>query len=189
MQRLHNVDKWFEVAAGKAVNFASAEPRKVRLDVNSEGVSNLFYADGNGVVTFLAAVQGRDVIEFSSTGEFSIQVEGDDCWMYSIDGEVISFVIEDAVKLTKLIERRPRDPALELMQYQMRRNMDERMQQIRDEMERSFDRRLAAAIAPTQKPKAAGDGDRVSAKSTSDKPADVGGIDKPVDAGTGEPAE
>ena len=187
MQRLHNVDKWFQVEAGKAVNFgASTEPRHVRLDVNSEGVSYLYYADGDGVTRYLARVEGRDVIEFRSTGEFSITVEGSDVWMYTIDGEDLSFKIPDARKLTKLIERRPRDPALELMEYQMRRNMDERMRAIADEMERRLNRHIAAIGATSSEQAPPGAGDGVGGKPESDGQSETGGGDKPADEGTGK---
>ena len=186
MQRLHNIEKWFQVAAGKAVNFGgSTEPRFVRLDVNSEGPARLFYADGDGDMRFLASVDGRDVVEFRSTGEFSITVDGSDVWMYTIDGEDISFKIPDAVKLTKLIERRPRDPALELMQYQMKRNMDARMQQIQDEMERKLARHISAIGATATEQAPAGAGDGVGGEPEPDRQPEAGSRDMPADDGAG----
>lgn len=188
MQRLHNVDKWFEVAAGKAVNFGNTDPRKVRLDVNSAGPAVLWYSDGNGETFLLAQVQGRDVIEFFSTGAFSVTVEGGAVWMYTIDGEDISFVIPDAVKLTKLIERRARNPELELMQHMMNRNLETRLNAMRDEMARVLNQSLEAAKPAAAKPAAASDGAADGKKPESAKPADAGGGDKPADGGTGKSA-
>lgn len=187
MQRLHNVDKWFEIEPGKAVNFGNPEARFVRLDVNSFEPAALFYSDGNGETRFLARVLGRDVIEFRSTGEFAITVEGAAVSMYTIDGEDISFRIPDARKLTKLAERRARNPELEFMQYQMQRNITERMNAVRDEMERVFAQRVSDIEAAAAKPKAATDGASIPAKPAPDKPADDGGADKPADDGTGKP--
>lgn len=189
MQRLHNVDKWFEVGMGKAVHFGNPEPRFIRLDVNAPEPTALYYADGNGEVTFLALVTGRDVIEFRSYGEFSIQVDEDKLInMYSIDGEDISFRIPDAVKLTKLVERRARNPELELMQHMMNRNLESRLNAMRDEMARILHQSAEASKPAAEKPKAATDGDGAGKQPAPDKPADTGGGDKPADGGTGKPA-
>ena len=184
MQRLHNIGKWFVVDDGKAVNFGNPEPRLVRLDVNAPEPVRLHIVNGDGEYTFLARVVGRDVIEFRSEGEFSIVPDGGSVSLYTIDGEDISFSIPDAVKITKLIDRRPRDPALELMQYQMRKNVDDRMQAIRDEMERELHRRLEAAVTATAQPKAASASGAVSAESKPAESSAGGEPDKPVDAGT-----
>lgn len=154
MQRLFNIDKWFVVDAGKALNFEKTEPRRIRLDVNSVGPVKLFYADTAGEITFLAQVDGRDVIEFHCLGEFAVQVEGNDCWFATIDGEDISFSIPDAVRLTKIMERRARNPELELMQHLMQKNIVERMEHMRRDMEREWNRRAGASkpAAPQSAP-------------------------------------
>lgn len=154
MQRLFNVDKWFLVADGKAVSFGNTEPRRVRLDVNSPSPAQLFYSDGDGNITFLANVHGRDVIEFASYGAFDITCTGSDCWMYTIDGEDLSFSIPDAVKLTKIFERRARNPELELMQHMMNRNIEMRMEAQRVELEQLWNRREEAARAAAALPEA-----------------------------------
>lgn len=189
MQRLHNISKWFEVGMGKAVHFGNPAPRFVRLDVNAPEPTSLYYADGNGEVTFLARVVGRDVIEFRSDGEFSITADdGKLVNLYTIDGEDISFSIPDAVKLTKLVERRQRNPELELMQHMMNRNLENRLNAMRDEMARVLDQSIAAASKPAEKPTVTGDGDFVPEQSKSTKSPDAGGGDKPAPVGTGKPA-
>lgn len=150
MQRLANLDKWFKVDADKALNFANNLPRRVRLDVNAPERTQLEYVDGNGEVTYLATVLGRDVIEFACGGEFSI-IPNADCWFYTIDGEDTSFVIPDAVTLTKITTRRARNPELELMRVMMEQNVNRRMEALAIELEQSFNRRAAAAaVAPVQ---------------------------------------
>ena len=158
MQRIMNVDKWQVMQAGKAVPFASADARRVRLDVNAPAESTLWYIDGNVETTFLALVIGRDVIEFFAVGEFSIGCEGGDCWCYSIDGEDLSFSIPDAVSFTKVVERRPRNPEFELMRYEMQRNMQRMMDKQRDELGRILSQQRAAAEARAAKSPGAGDG-------------------------------
>jgi len=169
MQRIGNIDKWFLVEQDKAITFANPEPRRIRLDVNSPSPSQLFYSDGNGEITFLANVHGRDVIELRADGEFSVTVQGADCWMYTIDGEDLSFSIPDAVTLTKLIERRARNPELELMQHMLNQNIERRLNAQRDELDQLWNRREAAraaaavvtpapepVVAPAPKPKSGG---------------------------------
>lgn len=186
MQRLHNINKWFEVGMGKSIHFGNPNPRPVRLDVNAPVATALYYVDGNGEMTFLARVEGRDVIEFTTYGEFSISVDDDKLVsIYTIDGEDLSFRIPDAVKLTKLAERRARNPEIEMMQYQMNRNIQERLNAVRDEMERTFNQRLQAIAADAKKPEASGDGGSVPAKPASDKPADAGSGNQSADTGTG----
>lgn len=160
MQRLFNMDKWFLVEVGKSISFGNREPRRIRLDVNAPSFAQLYYSDGDGRVTFLATVRGRDVVEFAAYGEFSITVSGCDCWMYTIDGEDLSFSIPDAVIFTRIVERRARNPELEMMQHMMNRNLELRMAAQRDELEQLWNRRDAAAkaapvVAPAAKPDAA----------------------------------
>ena len=148
MQRLFNVHKWFVLEAGKALNFENHLARRVRLDVNAPAPAQLFYVTGNGEVTFLAAVSGRDVIEFASHGgDFAIQCEGNDVWLYTIDGEDVSFSNPGAVVFTKIVERRARNPELELMQHMMNRNLELRLEAQRNELVQLWNRREAAAAA------------------------------------------
>lgn len=145
MQRLTNIDKWRCVEAGKAMNFENDAVRRIRLDVNAPTEVSLFYATGDGEVYFLARVVGRDVIEFATHGgTFSITVEDGDCWVYTIDGEDVSFSVPDAVVFTKLFERRARNPEVEMMAHAMRENTRRMMEQQANELERVLSRREAA---------------------------------------------
>ena len=184
MQRLANIDKWFRIEDGQALNFGNVNPRRVRLDVNAPSPVSLFYADGDGNITFLANVVGRDVIEFAAYGEFAVQVQGGDCWFYTIDGEDVSFSIPDAVTLTKLVERRARNPELELMQHMMNRNLEARMAQQRNELEQLWSRRETARLAAASQPPAAGapGGDGIEPEPVGDN-VDAGG-DKPAAGGS-----
>lgn len=156
MQRLFNIDKWHRVEADTAIHFGNPTPRRVRIDVNAPGTVQLFYADGNGETTFLATVTGRDIIEFGCAGEFSILTSGSDCYIYTVDGEDFSFAIPDAQVLTKIIERRARNPELEMMQFMMNQNIQRRMDQQREELEQLWARREAAAAAAAAEPAPSG---------------------------------
>lgn len=182
MQRAFNIEKWKMIPDGGAVAFAGTAARRVRLDVNAPFEARLSYADSEGEVTFLAKVYGRDVIEFAAYGEFSIIAEGGDVWFYTIDGEVTSFTIPDAVILTKIIERRPRNPELELMNYHMKQNMERRLAAQRAELEELWNKRDTAARAAAAKSAVAGN-DGGAVKEPAPKPAS----DKP--SGGGAPAD
>lgn len=157
MQKLTDIQKWQRVEAGKALAFENPEPRRVRLDVNAPGWARLSYADGNGLITFLALVRGRDVIEFKAYGEFSLVVEDNDCWVYTIDGEEIFHSAPDSESFTKLVERRPRNHEVELMNYLMRENMNRIVQEQTLELEKLWDKRERAAEARAAKLAAASD--------------------------------
>lgn len=184
MQRIHDVKKWKHVAAGGAMNFSDVRERRVRLDVNSAGPATLYYVDGNGETTLLALVHGRDVVEFQSHGEtFAIAVEDNDIWAYTVDGDDVSFRIDEAVTFTKLVERRARNPEVEMMAYLMRENF-RRLQegQVR-ELEQLLDRRERAAAAAAAKSAPASDDAVGAAKSEPAKPANVDAGHKPGDDG------
>ena len=190
MQRLFNVDKWVHLEGGKAVHFENPQSRRVRLDINAPSKVQLTYADTEGLLIHLATVEGRDTLEFASGGEFSIISDGD-CWLYTVDGEDFSFSIPDAVVLTKLVERRARNPELELMQHMMNRNIQARMDQQREELEQLWNRREAAlraaplVAAPAGADKPAG-GEPVPAPAPGGdggSPAPAGGSAKPAAAG------
>lgn len=189
MQRLTNVDKWFVLEAGKSLNFENAAPRKIRLDVNAEAPARLYYVDGNGETTFLALVSGRDVVEFYNHGEFAVTADGADVWLYTIDGEDVSFSIPEAETFTKLVERRTRNPEVEMMQYMMKANMQAMLDAQRDEMARLLDQRDQAARAAAAQPAPSGDGGAAGAKSEPAKPAGSDDQPDPADAGNGAAAK
>lgn len=189
MQRLHNLDKWQELKDGEAVNFAGTAQRRVRLDVNAPDFTRLYHSDANGVVTFLALVRGRDVIEFATDGEFAITAEGGPVWFHSIDGEATSFAIPDAVTLTKLIERRPRNHERELMMFMQNQNLERRLAAQRDELAALWDRRERAAAAAAAQPKPASDDGSDPAKSEPQGTAGSAGKPETADAGDSEPAK
>lgn len=189
MQRLHNITKWTHVQNGGAMNFEDERERRIRLDVNAAGKASLFYVDGDGETTLLGLVEGRDVIEFQTHGgSFSIAVEDSDVWVFTIDGENVSFSIPDAQTFTKLVERRTRNPETEMMQYMMQRNFEKMVEQQRDELVRVLDQRDKALAAATAKPAPASDDKPSAAKPEPAKPAAVDGGDKPSDGGNGTKA-
>lgn len=186
MQRIQNINAWKQVRDCGALNMSGQELRRVRIDVNAPGPVRLWYANGNGEISFLALVTGRDVIEFqASSGDFSLMVDGGECWFLTVDGEDMSFAIPDAEILTKIVDRRPRNHDLELMNYLMNQNMERRYAAMREDMEREWARREAAGKASAAQPLVAGDEKPAGSES---KPAASAGDDKKpatADAGDG----
>ena len=191
MQRIQNIADWQKVEDGKVLNMFGGATRRVRLDVNAPDAVRLWFVDGNGETTFLARVCGRDVLEFVACQEdFSIISEGGECWFQSVDGENLAFSIPDAVTMTKLIERRPRNHEMELMMFMQNQNLERRLAQQAAELEALWRRREAAAGAAAAKPGAASADKPDTAKS---EPAGTAeGAGKPEgaddgDAGNAEP--
>lgn len=184
MQRLHDIKKWNHVAAGGVMSFENEAVRRMRLDVNAAGRAALFYVDGDGETTLLGVVEGRDVIEFATHGgSFSIAVEDSDVWVYTIDGENLAFSKPDAVKFTKLVERRARNPEVEYIQWLMRHNqrvMLEQQEQQYERMRAEFQRNNPA---PGPQPAAAGDVAGAAGEPKQDGGADAGSDDPPADGG------
>lgn len=186
MQRLYNVDKWQRCPDGQAVNFSRTDARRVRLDVNAPDPVKLFYSDGEGELMFLGRVVGRDVLEFQCHGEFAVTADGSDFWFFTVDGEDFSFAVPDAVILTKIAERRPRNPEFELMQYHANRNIELRMEHMRRELDESWARRLAAAPASAAELAAKGGSRGSGAQPAAAAPGDGGAGDADgVDDGSG----
>lgn len=182
MQKIADINKWARVEAGKALNFAGTQPRRVRLEVNAPAQCGIWYVDTNGNVTFLATVSGRDVIEFKSTGEFALQFEGD-CYIYTVDSEDFSFSIPDAVTFTEIMTRRARNPEVELMNYMMKRNMEMMRETQKHEFERMWTERERIAAANAAQPAPAGDVAAPISEPEPDGGAGTGTGDTPVDGG------
>lgn len=184
MQRIQDVKKWKHVAAGSAMNFENIAERRLRLDVNAAGKATLFYVDGDGETTLLGLVEGRDVIEFATHGgSFSIEVADADVWVYTIDGEDVSFANEAAQTFTKIMERRTRNPDLEMMHYMMRRNQQMFMEAQNAQFQRLRAELVGAGSARAVQPAPAGDGPGAAGEPESDEQPGAGDGDKPSDGG------
>lgn len=187
MQRLNNLDKWKHVTPEDVMQLSGEPGRRVRIDVNAPYPVRLMHADGNGEVTFLALVEGRDVVEFFAPGDSSISVDGE-LWAHTFDGEKLAVVVLDAVKFTKMVTRRPRDHALELMQFHAKQNADRMYNEIYDKLRREFTGRSAAPPAPAPQPEPSGDAAGAGNEPSPDGVAGDGAGDQPADGGSGKSA-
>lgn len=148
MQKMYNLNKWSRLDEGSGMQFHNERPRVVRLDVNSPDRAVLYVLqrgeDGETGLEFLARVEGRDVVEFVSSGPFELTCEGGPVAVYTIDGEDISFRELAPVIFTKIVERRKRSPELEYIAAMMSKNMERRLAQQANEFRGLFERSEAA---------------------------------------------
>lgn len=181
MQRMFNLDKWLLLKEGETITFPSRRPRTVKVEVNAPQSVCLYVRDGDKPNQFLALVEGRDTVEFSSAGDFSLSVEEGSIWVYSADGDHVHAVVEDPVIFTRIAERRTRNPELEYITHVMQSNLERRLAQQADELERAIVARERAREA--QRVKAATPETTVSA---GEPPAGDGKPSKSPSKGTGD---
>lgn len=143
MQRILNMNAWRMLGDGEALAFTGENPRQVRLEVNAPDVARLYVGIGNESM-FLARVSGRDVIEFSVDTKFDLIVMGGECAVYTADGQEWAVKSVDNQTFTRIVERRQRNPELELMMLQATRNMEKRAALQMEEMERRLKARINA---------------------------------------------
>lgn len=135
MQRIFNVDKWWKVSQGEALEFPNEKKRNVRLEVNTPNRAALWLIDQESEEPyFLALVEGRETIEFGTTGKMALSVEGGDVWIFTADSDDPSVIILAPRIFTKIYERRRRNPEFELMMHKMQENMERRLAQQANEL-------------------------------------------------------
>lgn len=151
VQKIYNLAKWFELKDGEKLTLQHGVARRVRLEVNAPSETLLYASSGGGMLMFVARVLGRDLVEFHTMNDeqldLFVSTEGGSVFIYTVDGQDVSHVSEDAESFTKIMERKPRNHELERMQYEMQANMRRMMESQADELQRIVDRRLAAERA------------------------------------------
>lgn len=143
MQRIFNINKWSLIPDGKAATFSGDRPRRVNLEVNATGLTNLYIVK-DGTQTFLARVNGRDTVEFYIDGAFSVGSTGADCYIYTVDGDTFEWVDVDLTSFAVIRERPQRNYELEYIAARMAENMNRRLEAQAREIEASVERRYRA---------------------------------------------
>lgn len=141
MQKIYNVENWVVIEPGQVLEYPADRPRLVRLEVNAAAESQLYMLNASNEAFFLALVKGRDTIEFVSSGKFSLSVAENACSVYTVDGSNISHTVEAPVSFTRIVERRRRNPELEIIAAQMAANMNRIIEQQANEREAEYARR------------------------------------------------
>lgn len=132
MKRMFNLDKWRVLREGQAMRFDSSKPRMVRLEVNSTGETLIYVSTRlEGIsqedLRFLCKVTGRETLEFHVGGPFGLFATGDECSVYTVDGERWSYVNTSGESFTRIAPKRVRSPEIEYMQRVMHLNMEKRL--------------------------------------------------------------
>lgn len=139
MQRIFNWDDWNTLVDGGEADFDGTHERRVVLEVNAEDKVRL-YVEEEGTWHFLALVEGRDEVHFAVGGGFALRCEGGTAHFKTAETADWSVEPVDDTTFTTLMERRIRNPDLELMMYQANLNVERRIAEQREE----FERRLSA---------------------------------------------
>ena len=116
-------------ALGKTpIKFTNEEPREVRLEVLAEEEERLDVIY-RGKSYFIGHFRGYDVVVFNVDGAFELKASGPvRVWTPELD--TLSVVIPEAVSFTRMMQRRQRNPELELMMNKVQATMERRLAQV-----------------------------------------------------------
>lgn len=132
--RIHNTGKWSQLKAGDILELTAMQRRKVVLHVNCPAPTRFDVIEGEKA-TFLAVVQGLEVLEFSAGPEAHVVATSEDeVWFFTNDGDQHASERPEAVSFTKIASRRTRNPELEHMMFKMEQNMSRRLTALAAEM-------------------------------------------------------
>lgn len=138
--KLNSLDRW-KPAAGKLLVFEGRGARRIRLHVNSPGVTLAWLVQDEGDLQFLARVDGFQTLEFYAEGNVKVNLDGGDVWWMCAESEPTFIEVADPIIFTKLADRRHRNPELEEVMYRMQLNVERRLAQQADEFAAAFERR------------------------------------------------
>lgn len=169
MIKVYNPLQWTTLSEASSLSFQNDKARPVVLEVNAPTKTAIWYVafDSDGVAldpVFLALVEGRETVHFTSTGRFELTVEGDDVFVYTADGKDWSIKVLEPKIFTQVVERRRRDFDAEYMAYTAQKNIEKRMDQIQKTLEAKYAAELARAtgaaspVAPAAAPAASASG-------------------------------
>ena len=196
-QRLGNLDKWIPIEGDRQRGlFFPGDARKVTLDVVTGEPVRLYVeyevppdeaGQGGGTrEQLLTVVNGRDSVEFTVGGDFTLFASGGDALVYTIDGQEVHNVDIAPVIFTRIASRKVRNPNLEMMEYQMKLNLQRRMEQLELEAAARLKdtvNRYAAQRSPRTPPAAVGQ------QPASEDAGGEGTEPRAADAGSGTPAK
>lgn len=153
MQRILSVYDWQHLPDGSQFSVSSdiEHQRSVRLRVNAAGPLALYLDQAeleNPVL--LAHVTGLDEIQFEVVGDYVVMATGNDCFFDTLDGTKPFVESVDNESFTQIVERRVRNPELELMERRMQENMERRMALMAAEIAEVTAQREAAYAAARQ---------------------------------------
>lgn len=133
--KLRNVTKWKLLPIGDVLYLAKPEPRLIRLEVNCVGETRVDVVVEETHV-FLWAGQGLQTIEFAVPGPCALIFTSESEVFYATDDSGDAGVVDmEETPFTSIMNRRVRNPQMELMMFKMEQNINRRLDQQREEYE------------------------------------------------------
>lgn len=130
MQRILSLYDWRHLPFDSQATITSdiMHQRSVRVRVNAPEPMALYVkqADMEDEI-FLAHIVGLDEIQFEIEGSYSLIARGGDVWFDTLDGSNPSVEPVEPASFTQIVERRVRNPEMELIQRKMEENIQRRM--------------------------------------------------------------
>ena len=182
MIKLDSLTRWTRLGKGQILELPGETNRRIRLNVNSPGYAGLYTVDADGLPTFLATADRRDVIEFAAEGNVRIGTQDDDVFVYTAENEPTFTIIENAEVFTQIATRAVRNPDLEYMMFLQEQNIQRRIAQLETSVNQRVQEAYDAGKATVAKSDAPGTAAQQPA-STGPKPDSLAGA--PI-SGAGE---
>ncbi len=169
MQRVLSIYDWQKLPKNERAIFQSdvIGQRLVRLRVNAPQRVALYLTLPDLVdPVFVATVQGLDEIQFYVDGDYKLSAIGGELWFDTLDGTRPDVEPVEPDSFTSIVERRQRNPELELLERKMHENIERRMSYLTALMTEELQQKEAEIVART---KAAAVVDRSEPASASDQ--------------------
>lgn len=134
--KIGNISRWAKLDPGNVLQFGDENrSQRLRLEFNTSERTHLVVIDHKERERFLGVIYGHEQVEFTTEGPVTIlaTTEGE-VWWYSRDGETDAMELVHEVPFTKVMQRRARNPELEMMMFKVNQNMERRMQAMQAEI-------------------------------------------------------
>lgn len=131
--KVKNPRRWMTLPFDEVINLEGEGLRPVRLEVNAEAHASFKAVYPDGTVSFLAAFQGMETIEFVADGPVEVWVTSDcEVNFYTDDGRNVAFVDDGKVNFAKPHVRRTESEQTIYMQGLMLANMQRRNEELEE---------------------------------------------------------
>lgn len=134
MYDLADLSKWRRLNSA-GVEFPNDKPRKVRLELLAAEPTHVGVV-AKGLPAFrngmhIGTIMGYEVISFQIDGPFKLIADTNSAFVWTPELEgVIAHEIPDAITFTTMMNRRERNPQMELMMHKLNQNVERRMRQL-----------------------------------------------------------
>lgn len=127
--KIGNLSRWARLEPGQVLTFGQENrQQRIRVEFNVSDETHITAIDHKGHERFVAVIQGHETIEFTTEGDVVLvpTTEGE-IWWYTRDGDTDAMELVHEVPFTRVMQRRARNPELELMMFKMNQNIERRI--------------------------------------------------------------